>query len=140
MSSVTLGQGCQMVYIFSDQNSDVGTFRRALEWKMLVYFMFICKIYRPFGRVCGYLVHIFCVHLVHFHRFLVCCSKKNLATLHWAKFKSMSRSCCIKKKEVAKKRDCQFYIFIANRLGIETEMGFRKFCPIFFSCIICSTN
>jgi hypothetical protein len=33
-------QGCQMVY-FQTKNPNLGTFWRALEWKMLVYFMAI---------------------------------------------------------------------------------------------------
>jgi hypothetical protein len=33
-------QGCQMVY-FNTKNPNLGIFWRALEWKMLVYFMTI---------------------------------------------------------------------------------------------------
>jgi hypothetical protein len=36
----------------------LGKFWRALDWKMLIYFMSIWNILWPFGT--------FCVHLVHF--------------------------------------------------------------------------
>jgi hypothetical protein len=38
-----LKQGCQMVY-FQTENTNLGKFWRALEWKMLVYFMAPCNI------------------------------------------------------------------------------------------------
>jgi hypothetical protein len=46
-----------MVY-FRTQNPNLGKFRRELEWKMLVYFMTIWNILRPFG--------IFYDHLQYF--------------------------------------------------------------------------
>jgi hypothetical protein len=61
-----LGQGCQMV-CFRTKNPNLGKFWRALEWKMLVYFMAI-------WQCCGNLVHIFSIVLVY-------CTKKNLAIL-----------------------------------------------------------
>jgi hypothetical protein len=44
-----------MVY-FQTQNSDLGKFWRALDWKMFVYFMTIWNILRPFGIIYGHLV------------------------------------------------------------------------------------
>jgi hypothetical protein len=41
-------QGCQMVY-FRTKNPNLGKLWRALEWKMLVYFMPIWNILWPFG-------------------------------------------------------------------------------------------
>jgi hypothetical protein len=41
-------QGCQMI-CFQTKNPNWGKFWRALEWKMLVYFMFIWIILRSFG-------------------------------------------------------------------------------------------
>jgi hypothetical protein len=48
-------QGCQMVY-FQTKNPTLSKFLRALEWKMLVYFMVIWGILRPFGIFYGHLV------------------------------------------------------------------------------------
>jgi hypothetical protein len=48
-------QGCQMVY-FQTKNPNLGKFWMALEWKMLVYFMTISNILRPFGIIYGRLV------------------------------------------------------------------------------------
>jgi hypothetical protein len=42
-------QGCQTVYLFSDQNRNLGKFWRALQRKMLICFMDIWSILRPFG-------------------------------------------------------------------------------------------
>jgi hypothetical protein len=50
-------QGCQMVYI-QNKNPTLGKFWRALDWKMLIYFMAISTILRTLG--------IFYDHLVHF--------------------------------------------------------------------------
>jgi hypothetical protein len=41
-------QGCQMV-CFQTKNPNLGKFWRALEWKMLLYFMIIWNILWPFG-------------------------------------------------------------------------------------------
>jgi hypothetical protein len=41
-------QGCQMV-CFQNKNPNLGKFWRALEWKMLLYFMVIWNILRSFG-------------------------------------------------------------------------------------------
>jgi hypothetical protein len=43
-------QGCQMIY-FHTKNPNLGTFWRALEWKMLVYFLANWNNLRPFGTV-----------------------------------------------------------------------------------------
>jgi hypothetical protein len=72
-------RGCQMVY-FETKNPILGNFKRAFDWKMLIYFManwnILCTeiwdILSPFGTVC--------VHL-EFFPVLVSCFKKNLATL-----------------------------------------------------------
>jgi hypothetical protein len=45
-------QGCQMVY-FQTKNPNVGKIWRALEWKMLQYFMTIWNILHPFGIMYG---------------------------------------------------------------------------------------
>jgi hypothetical protein len=45
-----LGQGCQMVDL-KTQNPNMGKIWRALEWKMLLYFMTIWKIFRSFGII-----------------------------------------------------------------------------------------
>jgi hypothetical protein len=72
-----LNQGCQMVY-FQTKNTNLGKFWRALWWQILVHLMPIWYILWPFG--------IFCGHLVYFSPVLVCCSKKNPATLIWMHF------------------------------------------------------
>jgi hypothetical protein len=64
--SIRFYQGCQMV-CFQTKNPNLGKFWRALDWKMLVYFMAIWK-------CCVNLVYIFSLVLVY-------CVKKNLATL-----------------------------------------------------------
>jgi hypothetical protein len=48
LSVESSGQGCQMVY-FQKQNQNLGKFWRVLQWKILVYFMAIWSIFRPFG-------------------------------------------------------------------------------------------
>jgi hypothetical protein len=47
-----LHQGCQTVYFLTN----LGNFWRTLEWKMLVYFMPIRNILRPFGIFYGHIV------------------------------------------------------------------------------------
>jgi hypothetical protein len=61
-------QGCQMVY-FHTQNPDLGRFWRALEWNMLLYFITIWNILRPFVIIYGRLVYIVFCHLVYFSSF-----------------------------------------------------------------------
>jgi hypothetical protein len=41
-------QGCQMVYFYT-KNPYLRKFWRVLEWKMLLYYMTILNILRPFG-------------------------------------------------------------------------------------------
>jgi hypothetical protein len=48
-------RGCQMVY-FQTKNPNFGKFLRALEWKMLIYFMTIWNILWPYGIIYGRLV------------------------------------------------------------------------------------
>jgi hypothetical protein len=61
-------QGCQTV-CFQTKNPNLGKFWRALDWKMLIYFMDIWNILRTFG--------IFCVHLVHFSGFGILYQEKS---------------------------------------------------------------
>jgi hypothetical protein len=64
-------QGCQMVY-FLTQNRNLGKFGRVLQWNMLVYFMDIWCILRPFD--------IFYNNLVYFgifHPFWLVVQKKS---------------------------------------------------------------
>jgi hypothetical protein len=48
-------QGCQMV-CFQTKNTNLGKFRRALEWRWLECFLVIWNILRPFGIFYGQLV------------------------------------------------------------------------------------
>jgi hypothetical protein len=65
----------------SNQNTNLGKFWRALQWKTLVYFTYahlvyftaIVNILWPFGIVCG--------HLVYFPPFWYVVNNWNLATL-----------------------------------------------------------
>jgi hypothetical protein len=43
-------------FVFQTKNPNLGKFWRALEWKMLVYFMTIWNILRPFGITYGRLI------------------------------------------------------------------------------------
>jgi hypothetical protein len=56
---------------FQTKNPDFGKIWRALEWKMLLYFMTIWNILRPFGIIYGLLVQ-FVVIFTIFCSFLVC--------------------------------------------------------------------
>jgi hypothetical protein len=47
----------------------------------LVYSIAISYILWPFGILCGQPFGIFCGHFGMFFRVLVCCARKNLATL-----------------------------------------------------------
>jgi hypothetical protein len=55
MSRCPHWQDCQMV-CFQTKNPDLGKFWRALEWKVLLYFMSIRNILWPFGLMSGSLV------------------------------------------------------------------------------------
>jgi hypothetical protein len=65
---------------FQTKNPNFGNFWRDFGG-MLVSVMAIWSILRPFGLVCGYLVYLFYGYLVYFLPVLVCCTKKNLATV-----------------------------------------------------------
>jgi hypothetical protein len=67
---------CQIVYVLT-KNNCLGNFGRALEWKALEYFMAVWSILQSFGLSFGKCIS----HLVYFFSILVCCTKKNLATL-----------------------------------------------------------
>jgi hypothetical protein len=56
-------QGFQMVY-FQTKNPNLGKFWKALDWKMLIYFIAIGNILRIFG-----IFYDHYVHLVHFSGF-----------------------------------------------------------------------
>jgi hypothetical protein len=71
-------QGCQMAY-FETKNPNLGKFWMVLKWKMLVYFIAIWFIIRPFGIFCGHLVYFMVIWYIF--PVLVCCTKKKLATL-----------------------------------------------------------
>jgi hypothetical protein len=68
----TRTQGCQMVH-FHTKNLNLGRFWSVLQRKMSVNFNAIWSILWPFD--------IFCGHFGIFFPVLVCCTKKNLATL-----------------------------------------------------------
>jgi hypothetical protein len=71
-------QGCQMV-CFQTKNPNLGEFWRALDWKMLIYFMATWNILWTFGVFYDLLVHF--VSIWYIFPVLVSCTKKNLATL-----------------------------------------------------------
>jgi hypothetical protein len=50
-------KGCQMVW-FQTKNPHLGKFWRALEWKMMVYFMVIWNILRSVGIFYGHLIKL----------------------------------------------------------------------------------
>jgi hypothetical protein len=87
-------QGCQMVY-FHTKIPTLGKILGALEWLIWEYCMSIWYILRPFGIFHVHLVYftsiwyilrplgIFCMETIGiFFLVLLCCTKKNLATLH----------------------------------------------------------
>jgi hypothetical protein len=49
--------GCQMAY-FQTKNTNLGKFLKALDWKMLIYFMYIWNILRTFGKFYDHLVYL----------------------------------------------------------------------------------
>jgi hypothetical protein len=77
-SALISKQGCQMV-CFRTKNPNLGKFWRALEWRMLVYFMPIWNMLWPFGIFNGHLAFIWQFGI--FSSALVYCVKNNLATL-----------------------------------------------------------
>jgi hypothetical protein len=54
-------------------------FWRVFQWMMMVYFMAIWYIILPFRIFCGNLVYF--IFIWYIFPILVCCTKKNLATL-----------------------------------------------------------
>jgi hypothetical protein len=74
-------QGCQRVYIFTNQQSKFGSFFwSALDWKMLVNISYAhLEYFRTFGILYGHLVHF--VFIYYIFLVWVSCTNKNLATL-----------------------------------------------------------
>jgi hypothetical protein len=72
-------QGCQMVCFRTKNNPNVGKFWRALDWKMLIYFMATWNILWRFRVFYDHLLHF--VFIWYSFPVLVSRTKKNLATL-----------------------------------------------------------
>jgi hypothetical protein len=70
-------QGCQMVY-FQIENPNLGKFWMELQWKMLVYFMDIWFILRPFGTGMYFIAIWYMYFIAIWYTY---CTNKNLATL-----------------------------------------------------------
>jgi hypothetical protein len=88
---------------FEIKNSTLGKFWSVFQWKMLVNFKAIWSILLIFGLFYCYLVYftaiwyiillpsgIFCGNFGIFFPILVCCAKKNLATLLLSSVRSLS--------------------------------------------------
>jgi hypothetical protein len=75
---ITERKGCQIV-CFRTKNPDVGVFWRALDWKVLKYFVSIWNILQTFGIFYDHLVHF--VLIWYIFMFSASCTEKNLATL-----------------------------------------------------------
>jgi hypothetical protein len=65
-------------FVFTPKIPILGKFWRALDWKMLIYYVYghleyLWDIFRPFDT--------FCIHLVHFSGFGIMYQEKKLATL-----------------------------------------------------------
>jgi hypothetical protein len=71
-------QGCQMAY-FPTKKSNLGKFGRVSQSKIIVYFMAIWSILRPFGIFYGHSVYFMVIWYIF--PVWVCCTMKNLATL-----------------------------------------------------------
>jgi hypothetical protein len=84
----TQTQGCQMV-CFQTKNLNLGKFWRALDWKMLIYFMAIWNILRTFDIIYSLLSRF--VVIWYIFPVLVSRTKKNLATLSSCKTKQFNR-------------------------------------------------
>jgi hypothetical protein len=83
-------QGCQIVY-FQTENTNLGKFLKALDWKLLIHFIAFKSIY---GHL-GYFMTIRYI-LCSFGTFLpvlVSCTKKNLATLLCSQTESIGTEC-----------------------------------------------
>jgi hypothetical protein len=80
LAATYLSPGVARWFIFvHTKNPILGQFWRALEWKVLAYFMAIKNILRPFGIIYDHLAIY--GNVVYFSPFLVYSAKKNLATL-----------------------------------------------------------
>jgi hypothetical protein len=70
-------QGCQMVY-FQNKNPNLCKIWRALNWKMLTYFMAVWNILRTFGILYDHFADfVFIWYIIH----VSCAYQENLATL-----------------------------------------------------------
>jgi hypothetical protein len=56
LKALALKQGCQMVY-FRNKNPNLGKLFRALDWKMLMYFLAVWNILQTIGKFSDHLVH-----------------------------------------------------------------------------------
>jgi hypothetical protein len=56
-------QGCQMVHC-QTKNPRLGKLCRVLQWKVVVYFMAVWSIVRPFGIFCGHLVYFAAIRYI----------------------------------------------------------------------------
>jgi hypothetical protein len=70
---------------FLNQNHNLGKFWRAIDWKMLIYFMDIWNILHTFGIFYNHLVHF--VFIWYIFPVSVSFTKINLATLLWTLFR-----------------------------------------------------
>jgi hypothetical protein len=72
-----------MVYVFSNQQYQIGYILEGLEMTNLVYFMAIWNLYVSITiLVCCTAILYFCGHADILFHILVCSTKKNLATLY----------------------------------------------------------
>jgi hypothetical protein len=65
---------------FQTKNPNLDKSWRDFQWKMLVYVMTFWSILRPFGLFVAVIVLVL-MSIWYIFTVLVCCSKKNLATL-----------------------------------------------------------
>jgi hypothetical protein len=66
---------------FQTKNPNSGQFWKVLQWKMLVYFMAIRSVLRPFGIFCGILVYFMVISYI-FSRFGMLCQEKSGNPVH----------------------------------------------------------
>jgi hypothetical protein len=64
-------------FLFQTKNPNLGKFWRALDGKMLIYFMAIWKLLQTFGIFYDHLVHTCCVQFVHFSGLGIMCQEKS---------------------------------------------------------------
>jgi hypothetical protein len=122
-------QGCQLVH-FQTKKSHLGKFWRVLQWKILVYFIAIWSILRSIGIFYDHLVW-YVVVVWYIFPVLVCCTKKNLATLAGSRcgekkfgerkvgegiFATFACFCCLRrKKSVFVYLSLGFFLFLRER-------------------------